>query len=147
MNVSHQLALSVLADERKLQLQHVVKALDFILQHEKTNAAITESKFSLVIKYLLALDNKSFTDPDSIFQSSEDGIAQSLRAYLCYGIINWFHDNDLAEDRLSECVDLVLVVLEKCIDDLLNKEAVQFWTSSNEIDKLETQLSSTIGNP
>lgn len=134
--VSHQTALSVLSDDSEQQVQHIVKACDIISQYEKTNSASTEN---LLLKFVCALYNKNLVNSD------ENGVSQSLRAYLCQAIINWFREIELNEEKTSECINLIIPILDKCVGDLFNRQSVQFWTTKSEINKLESQLSSSVG--
>ncbi|KAJ8675733.1 hypothetical protein QAD02_011519 [Eretmocerus hayati] len=144
LNVSHQIALSVLTDERKKQLQHIVTALESIVQNEE-NLPMAKGTVPTLMKYLFALDNNKLTSPDSIFNQSEHCVSKSLRAYLCYAIINWYHESKFRKEENQECMDLIVYILEKYVGDLLDKESVKFRTTSNDILKLESELSTNIG--
>lgn len=142
ISVSHQMALYILSDNQKQQLQHIVKACDIISEYEKNSHANGEL---LLSKYLCILENKNLDDSSSIFNTTENGVSQSLRAYLCHAIINWFNKYKFKEEEISEYTNLVIPILEKCVQDLLNYQAVEYWNTTSEISKLETQLSLHIG--
>ncbi|XP_011499580.1 PREDICTED: gem-associated protein 5 [Ceratosolen solmsi marchali] len=144
INVSHQLALFILSDQQNQHFKHILKALDIISQFETINSTVSE-EISLLMKYLFILDNKNLENVESIFNTSNNVIAESLRAYLCHGIIKWFQQNKLQDDQVSECKELVIKVLEKCIKDLFHIESFKYWKTLCEIPKLETQLSTRLG--
>lgn len=84
-------------------------------------------------------------DSSSIFNKNENNISKSLGAYLCYSTIQWFLINKLTDSKIVECENLVTAVLEKYLENLLDKDSVKFWTTTNTISKLESQLSLSIG--
>ncbi|XP_031783799.1 gem-associated protein 5 [Nasonia vitripennis] len=142
IRASHQIALAILSDNQKQQLQHIVKACDVISQYEKSS-----SSKSLLAKYLVSLEKKNWTDSSSILNTSENGVSSSLRAYLCHAIIKWFNENSLKlkDEQICESANLIVSILENCVQDLLSKQAVEFWNTTNEINKLEAQLSLEVG--
>lgn len=140
VSVSHQLALSMIADQEELTLKHIVTALDIILQYEKSDCARVEDKLPILIKYFSV-----FESINNIMNSYQNPLGGSLRAYLCHAIIDWYLKDSLTEEEKSECVDGIVEILEKCIDNLLNKDSVKFWTIANEIKNLEMKLTEVVG--
>ncbi|XP_014204867.1 gem-associated protein 5 isoform X2 [Copidosoma floridanum] len=150
INVSHQFALAALSDKQNQSLQHIVRAFAFITQHENSNSNSDvekegeqeNEKHLPLIKYLYALDNKHVTDPNNIFNSDKSDITVSLCAYLCQALIEWFNTSQLINNQNPECMGLIVEAVKKYIKDLFDKESVKFWTTANEIRKLESKLSS-----
>lgn len=145
VSVSHELALSVLSEQQQQKLEHIVKAFDIILQSEKNNVTDPDKTHFPLIKYLTILDGKSWTDSASLFSKNESAISKSLGAYLCHSIVQWFLKNDLLESETAECEGFIAAVIEKHLENLLDKDSVSFWTTTNTINKLESQLSLSIG--
>lgn len=144
MSIAHELSLSLLSDKQQQKLEHIVKTCDIILQNEKNIGADTNNN-SLLIKYLCILDNKSWEDSTSLFNIDENEISKSLSAFFCHSVIQWFLKNELTESDSIECENLLIAIFKDHLKNLLDKDAVTFWTTTNTINKLETQLALSIG--
>ncbi|XP_058807144.1 gem-associated protein 5-like [Phymastichus coffea] len=141
VNVSHQFALSILAEQEEMALKHIMLAFDIILQYEKTDCAIVEGKLPFLIKYFSIIDSKS-----NIINNYQNELGKSLRGFLCHAIIDWYLKNKLIEEQKSECIDLIIEILQECIVNLLDREAVKCWTIANQIKNLETKLTEVMVN-
>lgn len=111
-----------------------------ICLYEKTQYCRDERSEGLLLKFLSILDCKELSSEESLF-SKKNERTKALRAYLCYGFLNW-----LTEENLEKSYEFIASTIEKYIKDLLDKEAVKYWTGVNEIVKLEASLALNIGN-
>lgn len=76
----------------------------------------------------------------SIYAKTNYSISVSLRAFLCYALLNWFvfHLNEefINNNNIINCINLV----EYLFEDALNKQTIKHWSLTNEIYKLETKI-------
>lgn len=144
INTSHQLALMALSDKAHDQLKHIVKIIAATWQYEIQNFENTEKDFpSLKFLYIL---NESMSTIDLIF-SKESKLLDSLHAYYCAIVVNWFNNfNDFEEEDKEQCSEAVSLVVTKYAKNIFNQEVIKFWTATNEIKKLESQLAASLGN-
>ena len=81
-------------------------------------------------------------DETSIYAKTDYSISISLRAYLCYALLNWltFHVDEefINNNNIIDCMNLIEHVLE----DALNKQTMNHWSLTNDIYKLENQIAS-----
>ncbi|XP_012279688.1 gem-associated protein 5 [Orussus abietinus] len=146
VKVSHQIALAAIADSVEKQLHHIVTALGSISQFETTYSQTSlEKNKSVLLTVLSSLDAKSPMDSGSIFNYEGSSVAKSLRAYLCLGLLNWLTDEDATEKdeetNSSQKIE-VINLIEKYLEDGLDRRSVLHWTRTSEINKLETALAS-----
>lgn len=80
-------------------------------------------------------------DETSIYTKADYSVSISLRAYLCYALLNWFVYN-INEESVNNNIQNYINLIEHLLEDALNKQAIRHWTVTNEINKLENQLAS-----
>ena len=60
---------------------------------------------------------------------------------MCLAILSWF---SRAEDAV-DYIDRIAQVMEKYITDVFDQKTVNYWTMNTKIDKIENQLSISMG--
>lgn len=144
MAVSHELAVAVASIEKEQKLKHIVTALYTITQYETLNRKNFENQYSFLTEIVIKLDAKNLIDEESIYAKTSYPVSTSLRAYLCYALLNWlvYH---IDEEILNSNVQIYINLIENLLEDALNKQAVKQWSIKSEISKLENQITSILG--
>ncbi|OAD62256.1 Gem-associated protein 5 [Eufriesea mexicana] len=137
--VGHEVALAIASTEKEQKLKHIVTALHSITQFEILHQK--ELKNYILIEIIIKLDIKSVMDEMSIYTRTEHFISISLRAYLCYALLNWFIYN-IDKEPVNNNVQIYVNLIEHLLQDALNKQVVRHWTVTNEINQLENQIAS-----
>lgn len=144
-STSYELAKAVACNSRETRLKHIAKALNIAFEDENILAekgmkhgVRSDDKFYTYI--LTILDNKPTEEPDddNIYAKSNYSVSQSIRAYLCVGILDWmldYSDQPSVEEE-TQLTQLVLNLLTDAISDI----TVNYENKFNEIDKLAVQL-------
>ncbi|XP_029169359.1 gem-associated protein 5-like [Nylanderia fulva] len=139
LNASYGIAKAVTCDEEETRLKHLTTVLADIFQHEemaRERGNATDNKFFIHI--LAILDNRKPTDEDSIYAKTNYPVSQSIRAYLCIGLLDWilnYLDKLLAEEE-TQFVDLLLNLL----GDGINEAAFSHQNRICKLTHLEEQL-------
>ncbi|XP_043264591.1 gem-associated protein 5-like [Colletes gigas] len=144
LTVSYEIAMAISSTEKQQQLKHIVTALGAITQFEKLDRKNVEDRCNFLIEIIIKLDAKSPLDEESIYTKIDCPVSVSLRAYLCYAVLNWLADNVHEENTNNINVQICIVLIEHLIEDVLNKRAVKYWSITNNINKLEKQVVSDL---
>ncbi|EZA61582.1 Gem-associated protein [Ooceraea biroi] len=127
LNTSYQIAIAATCDTRETRLHHVAKILSDT--YEETSAKIAKCEIKVeaagfFIHILTKLDTKKPMEETSIYAKSEYPVSQSIRAYLCLGLLNWLLDE---MDKLSteEEIQLTQVILD-LMDDAINETTLAY---------------------
>lgn len=143
ITISHDIALAVASTEKEQQLKHIVAALGTITQFETLYRKDRENQYNFLTEMIAKLDSKNPMDEGSIYSKTDCPTSLSLRAYLCYSLLNWLVDNvdkETVGNNLQTCINLI----ETLIEDALNQRTVKQWSITNNINKLESQVASTL---
>lgn len=135
--------MAVISENESQLLKHILTSVGMIYNFEKSQDRV-ESSERFLIKFLSILDAKNPSSEESLF-SKENKRTKALRAYLCYGLLNWFSE-EIWKKLDLEKNEFMVNVIEKYIRDLLDRENVKHWTAINEISKVEASLAFSIGN-
>ncbi|XP_034936636.1 gem-associated protein 5 [Chelonus insularis] len=142
--ISHQIALAASAPSEEQQLRHIVSACGIISQYEMISHFKTDE---LRISYLVRLLLVTFPNIYFFINPNEsevnNGLHKSLRAYFCFAIVQWLVDTLTKQQNESEdsiVVDLVIEIIERCLEDAFDFEAIQYWTAPTEMTKLENMI-------
>nr|XP_033190238.1 gem-associated protein 5 isoform X2 [Bombus vancouverensis nearcticus] len=141
LTIGHEVALAIASIEKEQKLKHIVTALHTITQFELLHQKDLEHLHSFLIEIIVKLDIKSPMDETSIYTKADYSVSISLRAYLCYALLNWFVYN-INEESINNNIQNYTNLIEHLLEDALNKQAIRHWTVTNEINKLENQLAS-----
>ncbi|XP_046831428.1 gem-associated protein 5 isoform X2 [Vespa crabro] len=142
INVSGQLAMAIICDSVTKQLTHLINALSIISQFEILHRKYIVNHGSSFIKVLINLDSNSPIEEMSIY-ARKCSLSKSLRAYLCIGLLNWIVDDtnlSINDEKIQ-----IIQLIEELLEDILEKETVRYWSLTNEITKLETEIVSNLG--
>ena len=141
--VSHELAVAVASIEKEQKLKHIVTALYTIAQFETLNRKNFENQYSFLTEIVIKLDAKNLIDEESIYAKTSYPVSASMRAYLCYALLNWlvYH---IDEEIHNSNVQIYINLIEDLLEDALNKQAVKQWSIQCEISKLENQITSIL---
>ncbi|XP_076633112.1 gem nuclear organelle associated protein rigor mortis isoform X2 [Colletes latitarsis] len=142
--ISYEIAMAITSIEKQQQLKHIVTALGAITQFEILHRKNLEDQCNFLIEIIIKLDAKSPLDEESIYTKIDYPVSISLRAYLCYALLNWLTDNVHEENMNNINMQISIVLIENLIEDVLNKRAVKYWSITNEINKLESQVVSDL---
>ena len=72
-------------------------------------------------------------------------MSKSLRAYLCYAVIDWFHRNEVNDYQFTVSVSSLILIVEKYANDLLSRELVEFYCGGNELKEIEAEIYAGVG--
>lgn len=139
MTVSREIAMAVASTEKEQQLKHIVSMLGTITQFETLHRKNHENQYTLLIELVTKLDGRSPTDAESIYAKTDYPVSISLRAYLCYALLNC-----LVEETVNTDLHIYINLIENLIEDALNQQAVKQWSITNDINKLQNQVASTL---
>ncbi|XP_011872793.1 PREDICTED: gem-associated protein 5 isoform X2 [Vollenhovia emeryi] len=139
VNISYQIAMAATCDAEETRLKHLTRALGSVDEFERTASKHGLTKQDGFFTHLLTtLDTKKPTDEDSIYARSDCPVSQSLRAYLCIGLMNvlWLHLKKLTIEEETQFVQLILDLL----DDTINETNLCYQNNIVEHNKLEDKL-------
>ncbi|XP_039310637.1 gem-associated protein 5 isoform X2 [Solenopsis invicta] len=134
INMSYQIALAAMCDEKETQLKHLTTALSSVFEFEKKAVQHGTSKgfFTYV---LTKLDTKKPTDECSIFEKNDYPLSQSIRAYLCIGLLNWLskYSEQLSVEEETQFMQLVLNLLHDNVNEtnLVHQENIKYEELKN----------------
>lgn len=144
INISYQIAMAATCDAKETRLKHLTTALGNVFELENTAAkygvTIKEGFFTHV---LTILDTNKPTDEDSIYAKSNYPVSQSVRAFLCIGLVNWLlkYLEKLSVKEETQFTHLILDLL----DDAINEINVSYQTKICKHNELENQLMALAG--
>jgi len=144
INISYQIAMAATCDAKETRLKHLITALDNIFEFENT-----ATKYETILKkefftcVLAILDIKKPTDEDSIYAKSNYPVSQSIRAYLCVGLLNWLERylKKLSVEEETQFMKLILDLLE----DTINETTLSHQNKVFKHKQLENQLMALAG--
>ena len=139
LTVSREIAMAVASTEKEQQLKHIVSMLGAITQFETLHRKNQENQYTLLIEVVMKLDGRSPTDAESIYTKTDYPVSISLRAYLCYALLNC-----LVEETVNTDLHIYINLIENLIEDALHQQAVKQWSITNDINKLQNQVASTL---
>ncbi|KAG7201057.1 hypothetical protein KM043_017605 [Ampulex compressa] len=141
LNVSQQLAMAALADNKEKELKHVALALGAVYQFEVTRQRQCEKQKNLLLNVITNLESKSPYDSESIFTSFDPpvSVSKSLRAYLCLALLNWMVNEDTSIDGLTVTIG---ELIEDLLEDALDQRTARYWSIADEINKTESRIAS-----
>ncbi|KAL0127536.1 hypothetical protein PUN28_003065 [Cardiocondyla obscurior] len=120
INISYQIAMAATCDTKEIQLKHLTTVLGNIFEFEnkamKFGTTIKEGFFTYI---LTKLDTKKPTDKGSIYAKSDCPASQSIRAYLCIGLLRWLSKylDQLSIVEEIQIMQLILDLLEDAINE------------------------------
>lgn len=137
--LSNDLALAVASRNEEQRLKHILETLYTIIQFEEgcvhTFGKVGE-KLNLSMEFIIKLSSKSLMDETSIYKRNDYSLSISLRAYICYSLLNWIlynMDNEAVGDNLETYVNAI----EDLLEDTINKETIEYWMITNNIQAKE----------
>jgi len=139
INISYQIAMAATSDVKEIRLKHLTTALGNVFEFEnRVSKYETTTKEGFFTHVLTKLDIKKPTDKDSIYAKSDYPVSQSIRAYLCIGILNWLlkYLEKLSVEEELQFTQLVLDLLE----DTINETNVSHQNKISKYNQLEDQL-------
>lgn len=156
-NIAHfdtcyELAKAVTCPSKKMQLEHVARALNIAFEDERRLAEKgakhgVRSDDRFFIYLLTTLGRKPTQEPndDNIYEKTNFSVSQSIRAYLCFGVLDWIlnYSNALAIEEETLLTELVLNLLP----DAVNDTTVYYENKFIEIDKLAQKFTDFICSP
>jgi len=141
LNISYQIAIAATYDSRKSQLHHIAKILDDAFMYEEMLAK-TVLKYGTRLKaagffiYILTkLDIRKPIEQTSIYAQSDHPVSQSIRAYLCIGLLNLFLDGT-KELSIEEETQLIQIILD-LLDDAINKTTLSYQKIISDFEKAQ----------
>jgi len=141
LNISYQIAIAATYDARKIQLHHIAKILGDAFVYEKTLAK-TVLKYETRLKaagffiYILTkLDTRKPVEQTSIYAKSDHPVSQSIRAYLCIGLLNLLLDGT-EELSIEEETQLTQIILD-LLDDAINETTLSYQKIISDFEKAE----------
>lgn len=142
INISYQIAMAATCDEKETRLKHLVTALRNIFEFENsTKYGVTKEGFFTHV--LTKLDIKKPTDENSIYAKSNYPVSQSIRAYLCIGLLNWL-SKYLEELSIEEETQLMQLILD-LLDDTINETNLSHQNKIFKHNQLEDKLMALAG--
>lgn len=136
--------MAATCDTKETRLKHLTTALGNILEFEnsatKHGAMIQEGFFTHV---LTKLDTKKPTDENSIYAKSNYPVSQSMRAYLCIGLLNWL-SKYLEELSIEEETQFMQLILD-LLDDTINETNLSYQNKIFKHNQLEDKLMALAG--
>ncbi|XP_076243068.1 gem nuclear organelle associated protein rigor mortis [Calliopsis andreniformis] len=143
VTISHDMSKAIASSEKEQQLKHVVAVLGTITQFETLHRKNVENQYNLLIEAVVKLDAKSPLDEGSIYAKTDYPISLSLRAYLCYALLTWLVDN-VNEESVDNNIQTFIDLLKNLIEDALNQRTLKLSCITNDINKLENEVASTL---
>ncbi|CAK9799473.1 Gem-associated protein 5 [Anthophora quadrimaculata] len=141
LSIAHEFALATASVGKEQKLKHIVNALHTIAQFETFHQKDFENECSLLNEITIMLDSKNLMDERSIYEKTDYPVSISLRAYLCYALLNWLICN-LDKEPVSNDIQTYIDLIEHLFEDALNERTVKYWSITNNINKLENQIAS-----
>lgn len=124
--------MAITSDTEEKRFRHLINALNVI-----TNS---DNHKSTLLRIISHLDSKNPWSEDSIYKQKHS-TCKSLRAYLCYGLMNWLVENI----ETLKNVDSIVNLIENLIEDVFDEKTVEYWSLTNKVEVLETAVASTLG--
>lgn len=144
VNISYQIAMAATCDAKETRLKHLTTALSNVYEFENTATKYgAKVKDSFLTHILTKLDTKKPTDEDSVYAKSNYPVSQSIRAYLCIGLLNWLakYLKELSIEEETQFIQLILDLL----DDVINETNLSHQNKIFEHDELEDKLMALAG--
>ncbi|KYN08591.1 PREDICTED: gem-associated protein 5 [Cyphomyrmex costatus] len=138
INVSYQIAMAATCDAKEIRLKYLTTALGNMFEFENKVEYETMMKEGFFTRVLTKLDTKKQTDEDSIYAKSDYPVSQSIRAYLCIGLLNWLLKY-LEKLSVEEEIQFTQLVLD-LIDDAVNETNLSHQSKISKYNQLEDQL-------
>lgn len=145
LNATYRIAIAATCDAKETQLKHIAAILGDVFEFEKMAVEYgTVTTESLFIHILAKLDIRKPTDEGSIYAKSNDPISQSIRAYLCVGLLNLLLNYSILS-RLSveEETQFTQLILE-LLDDAINETTLSYKEKIPKLRQLGNQLLSLL---
>ncbi|GAB1867613.1 Gem-associated protein 5 [Camponotus japonicus] len=145
LNATYRIAIAATCDAKETQLKHIAAILDDVFEFEKMAVEYgTVTTESLFIHILAKLDIRKPTDEGSIYAKSNYPISQSIRAYLCVGLLNLLLNYSILS-RLSfeEETQFTQLILE-LLDDAINETTLSYKEKIPKLRQLGNQLLSLL---
>lgn len=141
LNVSYRIAMAATCDVKEIQLKDIAAVLGDTFEYEKIavehGTMITESLF---IHILVQLDNRRPTDEGSIYAKSNYPVSQSIRAFLCVGLLNLLLNYSIISQlSVEEEAQLTQLILE-LLSDAINETTLSYQEKMSKLRQLEDQL-------
>ncbi|XP_017879066.1 gem-associated protein 5 [Ceratina calcarata] len=140
------LALVVASKNEKERLKHILKTLHTITEFEKgcthTFGNVGE-KLNLSMEFIIKLSPKSLMDETGIYKKNDYSVSVSLRAYLCYILLNWLLYN-IDDDAVIDNLQTYVSVIEDLLEDTINKETIEYCMITNNVQAKEKTVASAI---
>lgn len=144
--VSYELMLATTCGQGSERIKHVVLAFSFILQFELLRRKDCEGRHSLTIGLAIHLENTKPLSNGSIYRQTDSLASISLRGYLCLALMNWLiHDVCFEEEDCSKHQAELISLISNLLESALCTFSVRHWSSLIKINKMETELSSILG--
>jgi len=125
-------------DAKETRLKYLTKALKMVFEYEDTIVKHGAKSDGFFTHVLTKLDAKKPTDEDSIYAKSNYPVSQSIRAYLCIGLLNWLlkYLEQLSIEEESQFTQLILNLL----DDVVNEMNLSYQNNIFKHEEMESQL-------
>lgn len=139
INISHQIALAATCDAKETQLKHLTTVLGSVSEFENLAVKYGSTKKEGFFTHVLTkLDTKKPTNKDSIYAKSPYPVSQSIRAYLCIGLLNWLlkYLEKLSDEEETQFMQLILELLH----DTINETNLSHQWNVNKHNELEDKL-------
>lgn len=148
MSTSYELAKAVLCTTKEtyiIKLKHVAKAVNIAFENEKVliekaakHGTRADNRFFIFLLTMLGGKPTDEPDENNIYARNDYFVSQSIRAYLCFGILDWIliYSDQLSAEEETMCTQLMLNLLA----DAISETAMLYENRFNEIDELATQL-------
>jgi len=143
INISYQIAMAATCDAKETRLKHLTMALGNIFEFENTAAKYETVKEEFLTHVLAKLDTKKPTDEDSIYAKSNYPVSQSIRAYLCVGLLSWL-ERYLVKLSVEEETQFIKLILD-LLDDTINETNLSHQDKVFKHKQLENQLMALAG--
>ncbi|XP_036139651.1 gem-associated protein 5 isoform X2 [Monomorium pharaonis] len=137
--ISYQIALAAMCDAKEAQLKHLTAAINNVFEFENLAVKYGSTKKEGFFTHVLTiLDTKKPTDKDSIYAENDYPVSQSIRAYLCVGLLNWLskYSEKLSDEEETQFMQLVLNLL----NDIINETNISHQKNVDRYNELEEKI-------
>lgn len=139
LNASYRIAIAATCDTKETQLKHIAAILGNVFEFEEMaieHGTVTIE--SLFIHIFAKLDNRKPSDEGSIYAKSNYLVSQSIRAYLCVGLLNFLlnYSDQLLVEEETQFTQLIVELL----DDAINETTLSYQEKISKLRQLEDQL-------
>lgn len=137
LNISYQVAIAATCETREAQLCRVAKILNDVFEWEKSlECTLLVTEIAGFFSHVFTrLDTKGPMEESSIYAKSDYPVSQSVRAYLCIGLLKWLL-NYMEELSSEEETQLTQIVLD-LLDDAVNETTLTYQKTVSDYRKLE----------